>query len=132
MLDHATRLILSTWRSFDHARPHQPLPERHHRLLERPLPEDPSDPRATLDAAADVLDVSLSQSRPRFFAYIGSSGLEIGVLADALMASHDVNVAVSAGAADMLEAQTIRWVGQFVGFSDNAMGLLAGGGRSRI
>src|SRR5579875_625782 len=128
VLEHAARLILASWRSFDHARPTQPLPDEHHlELLSRPLPTEPSDASAALDAAADVLDVSLAQSRPRFFAYIGSSGQEIGVLGDALMASHDVNVAVSAGAADLLEAQTIRWIGQFVGFSPTAQGLPAAG-----
>lgn len=129
VLEHAAGLILAAWRSFDHPRPGQPLPgERELELLSRQLPTGPSDPIGALDAAADVLDVSLSQSRPRFFAYIGSSGLEIGVLGDALMASHDVNVAVSAGAADLLEAQTIRWVGEFVGFDAHACGLLAAGG----
>ncbi len=129
VLEHAAELIAEAWRSFDHPRPGQPLPNEHTRaLLSRPLPSAPSDANASLDAAADVLDRSLAQARPRFFAYIGSSGLEIGVLADALMASHDVNVANSAGAADLLEAQTIRWVGQFVGFDDNACGLLAAGG----
>jgi aromatic-L-amino-acid decarboxylase len=129
VLEHARGLILEAWKSFDHARPQQPLPgARHHDLLNRALPKEPSDPVAALDAAAEILDVSLAQSRPRFFAYIGSSGLEIGVLGDALMASHDVNVAVSAGAADLLEAQTVRWVGEFVGFSENATGLLAAGG----
>ncbi len=129
VLEHAAELILSSWQSFDQARPNQPLPsERHVELLSQPLPRAGSEPRAALDAAADVLDVSLAQSRPRYFAYIGSSGLEIGVLGDALMASHDVNVAVSAGAADLLEAQTIRWVGQFVGFDDQAVGALAAGG----
>lgn len=129
VLEHAARLILAAWKSFDHARPGQPLPnERHHALLRESLPEQTSHPQDALDAAADVLDVSLSQSRPRYFAYIGSSGLEIGVLGDALMASHDVNVAVSSGAADLLEAQTVRWVGQFVGFSTDAKGLMAAGG----
>ncbi|MGH2856828.1 MAG: pyridoxal phosphate-dependent decarboxylase family protein [Solirubrobacteraceae bacterium] len=129
VLEHAAELILASWRSFDHARPSQPLPdERLERLLSGDLPTEPSDPSAALDSAADVLDVSLSQSRPRYFAYIGSSGLEIGVLGDALMASHDVNVAVRAGAADLMEAQTIRWVGQFVGFEDDAVGALAAGG----
>ncbi len=128
-LEHAAELIGAAWRSFDHPRPGQPLPDKHTReLLSRVLPATPSDPNESLDAAADVLDRSLAQSRPRWFAYIGSSGLEIGVLADALMASHDVNVANSAGAADLLEAQTIRWVGQFVGFDENASGLLAAGG----
>lgn len=129
VLKHAAELILTAWKSFDHARPGQPLPaERHHTLLREALPEQATDPQAALDAAADVLDVSLAQSRPRYFAYIGSSGLEIGVLGDALMASHDVNVAVSSGAADLLEAQTVRWVGQFVGFSPRAKGLMAAGG----
>ena len=128
-LEHAAELIGAAWRSFDHPRPGQPLPDAStHELLSRPLPTKPSDPNQALDAAADVLDRSLAQSRPRWFAYIGSSGLEIGVLADALMASHDVNVANSAGAADLLEAQTIRWVGHFVGFDQNASGLLAAGG----
>jgi aromatic-L-amino-acid decarboxylase len=129
VLEHAAQLILASWRSFDHARPNQPLPTaRHLELLSRGLPEDGSDASGALDAAADVLDVSLAQPRPRYFAYIGSSGLEIGVLGDALMASHDVNVAVTAGAADLLEAQTIRWIGEFVGFDDNAVGALAAGG----
>ena len=129
VLHYATGLVLDAWRSFDHARPDQPLPAaRHHELLSRPLPAAPTAPARALDAAVAVLDVSLSQSRPRYFAYIGSSGLEIGVLADALMASHDVNVAVSAGAADLLEAQTIRWVGEFTGFDPQAKGLLAAGG----
>jgi aromatic-L-amino-acid/L-tryptophan decarboxylase len=129
VLEHAAELIDLAWRSFDHPRPGQPLPDAHTReLLSRPLPAAPSDPAQSLDAAADVLDRSLAQARPRWFAYIGSSGLEIGVLADALMASHDVNVANSAGAADLLEEQTIHWVGQFVGYDDNAGGLLAAGG----
>ena len=129
VLEYASQLILNAWQSFDHARPDQPLPtSRHHELLSRGLPATPSDPVSALDSAVSVLDVSLSQSRPRYFAYIGSSGLEIGVLADALMASHDVNVAVSAGAADLLEAQTIRWVGEFTGFDSAATGLLAAGG----
>ena len=118
VLEHARGLILAAWESFDRARPQQPLPgDRHHELLGRPLPRAGSDPVQALDSAVEILDVSLAQARPRFFAYIGSSGLEIGVLGDALMASHDVNVAVSAGAADLLEAQTVRWVGEFTGFS---------------
>jgi aromatic-L-amino-acid decarboxylase len=129
VLEHAAGLILSAWHSFDHARPEQPASgERHRELLSRPAPAEGSSAIAALDAAADVLDVSLAQARPRFFAYIGSSGLEIGVLGDALMASHDVNVAVTAGAADLLEAQTIRWLGEFVGFDSAAVGVLAAGG----
>ena len=129
VLAHAFRLVLEAWRTFDRARPGQPeLEDRHRRLLAAPLPEAPADARTVLDQAADVLDVSMSQARPRFFAYVGSSGLEIGVLGDALVASHDVNVATSAGGADLVEAQTVAWVADFVGFGRPADGLLAPGG----
>jgi len=129
VLDHAAELILETWRSFDAARAGRPMPgERHLALLSEPLPADPSDAAPALDAAADVLDVSLTQARPRFFGWIGGSGLEIGVLADALMASHDVNIALSSGAATLLERQTVCWTGEFVGFAPGADGLMAAGG----
>ena len=129
VLEHAAALILATWRSFDAARETQPQPgERHLRLLAEPLPAQPADGARMLDLAADVLDVSITQARPRMFAWIGGSGLEIGVLGDALMASHDVNVAVSSGAATPLERQTVRWTGEFVGFGGSAEGLMAAGG----
>ncbi|MBX5441005.1 MAG: aspartate aminotransferase family protein [Solirubrobacteraceae bacterium] len=111
------RLLLASWRGFDRARDGQPpisgeLRER----LERPLPERGIDAVAALELADRVLDASIEQPRPRYLAYVGSSGLEIGVLGDALMAAHDVNVAVSAGGADLVERQVVRWVAELVGF----------------
>ena len=42
------------------------------------------------------------------------------MLGDALMACHDVNVAVSAGGADLHRARGRRWVAEFVGFGEGA------------
>jgi aromatic-L-amino-acid decarboxylase len=128
-LAHAAALILDSWREFDHARPGQPqLDARHRALLSGPLPRAGGDARAALTLAAEVLDASLSPTRPRYLAYVGSSGLEIGVLGDALAAAHDVNVAVAAGGADLFERQAIRWVAELTGFGAPADGLLAAGG----
>jgi len=128
VLAHAAGLILSAWRSFDHPRAGQPVVTAELRAsLEGPLPEGPGDPAGALDHAAAVLDASIAQSRPRFLAYVGSSGLEIGVLGDALMASHDVNVAVEAGGAGLLETQAVRWVAELVGFGASG-GIMASGG----
>ncbi len=128
-LNHAAELILASWRSFDRARPGQPaLDVRDRTLLSRSMPETGEDAIAALDRAAVMLDRSLSPARPRYLAYVGSSGLEIGVLGDALAAAHDVNVAVAAGGADLIEAQAVRWVGEFVGFGTPIDGLLAPGG----
>lgn len=128
VLSHAADLVLRSWRDFDRARPEQPAPTARHRaLLDEPLPEAGEDPRAVLDLAAELLDASFSPARPRWFAYVGSSGLEIGVLADALAATHDVNVAIESGGADLVERQAIDWLADFVGFGP-ADGLLAPGG----
>ena len=69
-----------------------------------------------LDDAAQVLDESLAPARPRYFAFVGSSGLEVAVLADALASAYDVNLAAHAGVADLVERQALDWVGRFVGY----------------
>ena len=111
-LEHGLALILESWRGFDRARPYQPPIAEHIRtLLDEGLPATGVGPHAALDEVSEILDESLAHSRPRFFGYVGSSGLELGVLADALAGSHDINLAASAAAADLVERQALRWVG---------------------
>ena len=127
-LDHGLSLLRETWRSFDAPRAGQPsVSERTVSLLAEPLPEDGCGVRAALDDADHVLDESLAQSRPRFFGYVGSSGLESAVLADALSASHDVNLAGESAAAQLVERQTLSWVGELVGFPAHGGAFTSGG-----
>ena len=127
-LEHGLALILEAWRGFDHARPYQPpITDAMRALLSEDLPEAGVGPHAALDEVGEILDESLAHARPRFFGYVGSSGLELGVLADALAASHDINLAASAAAADLVERQTLRWVGDLVGFPA-ATGTFTSGG----
>ena len=111
------RVICEAWASFDTPRPAEPqLGESLAARLTAPLPEDPGDAEGALDDAAHVLDASISPSRPLYLGYIGSTGLEVGVMAAALAATYDANLAVAAGGADIVEEQTLHWVAQFVGF----------------
>ena len=75
---------------------------------------------------------SVSPSRPLFLAYIGSTGLEIGVLASALAATYDANLATSAGGADLVEEQALRWVAEFVGFPSAEGAFTSGGMTSNL
>src|SRR5215212_7104773 len=112
------RVIADAWASFDTPRPTAD-PEVDGELAERlraPLPEAAGDAEAALADAARILDGSVSPSRPLFLAYIGSTGLEIGVLASALAATYDANLATSAGGADLVEEQALRWLADFVGY----------------
>jgi aromatic-L-amino-acid decarboxylase len=112
-----SRLIADAWESFERPRPEEPAlePDLLERL-ERGLPEAPNDPAEVLADAARVLDESNSPSRPLYLGYVGSSGLEVGVLAEALAATYDVNLAVTARAADLVEAHAVEWTAQFVGY----------------
>jgi aromatic-L-amino-acid decarboxylase len=111
------RVICDAWASFDRPRSSEPeLDEALAARLEAPLPEEAGDAEAALGDAARILDASVSPSRPLYLGYIGSTGLEVGVLASALLATYDANLAVSAGGADRVEQQALRWVADFVGF----------------
>ena len=128
VLQHTSDIVSRTWAEFDAARDHHPEPSSALlAVLAEPMPEFPSDPIASLDLAAEALDSSLTQARPRYLAYIGSSGLEIGALGDLLAHSHDPNLAIYAGAASDIESQTIRWLAQFLGYSSD-FGFFTSGG----
>ena len=127
-LEHAAKLVAEAWRSFDRPRPEEPpLDDRIRRLLEERLPEWPVSTHEALDDAARALDESIAQPRPRYFAFIGSSGLEIGTLGDLLAATYDMNLAVDARAATVLEQQAVRWVGEFVGYPATNGAFTSGG-----
>jgi aromatic-L-amino-acid decarboxylase len=128
VLQHAAEIVSRTWAEFDDARDHHPEPSAALlAVLTEPMPEVPSDPIESLDLAAEALDSSLTQARPRYLAYIGSSGLEIGALGDLLAHSHDPNLAIYAGAASDIETQAIRWLAQFLGYSSD-FGFFTSGG----
>ena len=101
-------------------------------LLRAALPENGSSALGALDDAAQMLDVSIAQPRPRFFAFVGSSGLEIGVLGDLLASCFDANLAVWAGAASEVEDQAVRWVSEFVGYPAAAGAFTSGGTISNV
>jgi len=127
-LEHAAKLVAEAWRSFDRPRPEEPpFDERLRALLQSGLPEQPVSVHEALDDAARALDESIAQPRPRYFAFIGSSGLEIGALGDLLASTYDMNLAVDARAATVLEQQTVGWVGEFVGYPATNGAFTSGG-----
>lgn len=128
-----SRYLAAAWASFDRPRPSEPAADPE--LIERlraGLPEQPSDPQAALGDAVRILDASVSPSRPLYLAYIGSSGLETGVLASALSAAYDANLATAAGAADLLDQQAVRWAADFVGFPLGEGHFTSGGQTSNL
>ena len=95
------------------------------------LPEQGTNPDALLREAARVLfDHSLINGHPRFFGYITSSPAHIGILAELLSATVNANVGAwrLSPAASEIEAQTVRWVAELLGYPTSCGGLFVSGG----
>lgn len=109
--------LATAWDGLRRPRPEEPVADETLRaLLSEPLPEAGTPLPSAIDATMSVLDRSLAQSRPRYFGFVGGSGLESGVLADALAESFDINLASWSAAATDLEPQAIGWLASFVGY----------------
>jgi len=128
VLDELHTLVGKVWAGFDAARESEPeISSEILNLLAEPLPSKAGDPLAAIALATEVLNQSTAQSRPRYFAFVGSSGLEIGAVADFLASSFDINMATHVRAASLLEEQASSWLAQFVG-CDGFKGLFTSGG----
>ncbi len=95
------------------------------------LPEAGAPAADLLEEAADLLfEHSLFNGHPRFWGYITSSAAPIGALADLLAAAVNPNVGAAALSpmASEIEAQTVRWIAELVGFPTSSGGLLVSGG----
>ena len=95
------------------------------------LPEHGADPAELLGSAADLLfDHSLFNGHPRFFGYITSSPAPIGMLGDLLAAAVNANVGAwtLSPMATEIEAQTVRWIAELLGYPADGGGLLVSGG----
>jgi glutamate/tyrosine decarboxylase-like PLP-dependent enzyme len=98
---------------------------------ERTLPEGGTDAGALLDDTAQLLfQHSLFNGHPRFFGYITSSPAPIGALGDLLASAVNQNVGAwrLAPVATEIEAQTVRWIAEMIGFPAGGDGLLVSGG----
>jgi aromatic-L-amino-acid decarboxylase len=96
-----------------------------------PMPETGRDASELLAETAPLLfEHSLFNGHPRFWGYITSSPAPIGMLADLLAAAANPNVGgwTLSPAASEIEAQTVRWIAQFIGFPTTCGGLLVSGG----
>lgn len=97
----------------------------------RTLPEEGKEAGELLRSAANLLfEHSLFNGHPHFYGYITSSAAPIGMLGELLAAAVNANVGAwkLSPMATEIEAQTIRWLAQFIGYPSDCGGLLLSGG----
>lgn len=96
---------------------------------DRSLPLEGESTEALLERCRAILSGGRRTSA-RFFGYILSPSAPVGVAADLLASAANQNVTSwrSAPAATEIELSTIRWIGELIGFADDAGGIFLGGG----
>ena len=97
----------------------------------RLVPDFGTDPAKLVDRAADLLfDHSLFNSHPRFWGYITASAAPIGILGDLLASAVNPNTGAwfLSPMASEIEAQTVRWIAELLGFPTTCGGILVSGG----
>ena len=95
------------------------------------IPEQGCDPHRLMDETADLLlNHSLFNGHARFLGYITSSAAPIGALGDLLAAAINPNVGgwTLSPMASEIEAQTIRWIAEMIGYAGGSSGVLVSGG----
>ena len=95
------------------------------------LPEEGSEAKDLLEEAANLLFAhSTFNGHPRFWGVITSSAAPIGALGDLLAASVNPNVGgwIGGPMANEIEAQTVRWMAELIGYPPDCGGLLVSGG----
>jgi aromatic-L-amino-acid/L-tryptophan decarboxylase len=100
-------------------------------LGDAPLPKEGSDASELLREVTDqLMRHSLFNGHPRFWGYVTSSAAPIGALGDLLASVINPNVGAwqLAPLATEIEAQTIRWIAEFVGYPTDCGGLMVSGG----
>jgi len=95
------------------------------------LPEQGIETGELLEQAADLLFAhSAFNGHPRFWGVITSSAAPIGALGDLLAASVNPNVGgwLLGQMANEIEAQTVRWLAELIGYPTDCGGVLVSGG----
>lgn len=77
-----------------------------------------------------VISASRHNGHPRFFGYVASPSTPVGAFADLIASALNPNVTSwrSAPAATYIEQTIVRWLGQLIGYGEDARGLFISGG----
>lgn len=106
-----------------------PPPDVAAALTTEPLPVTPQGAeRAYADFVQHVLPYAAGNRHPRFWGWMKSNGTPLGMMADMLTASMNVNAVGLHQSATLVELQVIKWLAEVMEFPLQSSGIMASGG----
>lgn len=103
------------------------------RWFDEPLPENGMSLEALLTEVQEkVLSKATGNLGPHMYAYVMAGGNQVGIVAEQLAATINQNVAKwhLAPSITEIDKRVIQWIGQAIGFSENAAGFISASGSS--
>lgn len=100
-------------------------------IFSEPLPQESQDPESILNDWEDkILRYATHLGSPKYFGFVNGSGTMMGVLAEALAASVNMNPGgwKPAPSATEIERRTITWIAELIGYATDCGGLFTTGG----
>ncbi|MBU3672621.1 MAG: amino acid decarboxylase [Sinobacteraceae bacterium] len=98
-------------------------------LSGEPLPRAPQGAEQVYaEFLQHVLPYTAGNRHPRFWGWMKSNGTPLGMMADMLAASMNVNAVGMNQSATLVELQVIKWLAEAMGFPKDASGIMASGG----
>ncbi|MBM4239796.1 MAG: amino acid decarboxylase [Gammaproteobacteria bacterium] len=106
-----------------------PPPDVEAALSSEPLPTAPQGAEQVYAQFLEqVLPYTAGNRHPRFWGWMKSNGTPLGMMADMLAASMNVNAAGLHQSATLVELQVIKWLAEVMGFPPTSSGIMASGG----
>lgn len=128
----ATRIITDHAAQLDAAPVTSPAtPADLRRLFEEPIPVEGAPAEEILEQfTRDIAPHAMQIPSPRYFGQFNPTPLAIGVWADALCSALNQNAGAwrNGPTSAMIEAQSIRWLCELIGYGPKSFGTLASGG----
>lgn len=132
LLKQTTDIVLSWQSKFNSQKIyHNPSPDEIRKVFDEPLPVQSMAPEKLLSQIeADVFKYSNHNVSPHYYGYITGGGNQASILAEILKNTLNQNNLKwhSAPANSEIEKIVIKWICQFIGYPDNAGGVLVSGG----
>lgn len=107
----------------------RPIPEKVKETFSTSIPQHPTPSLEVYeDFKKNILPYNKGNVHPRFFAFVQGTGTPMGVFAEMLAATMNPNLAIGEHSAMYVENQVLQWFKEFLGYPDEASGILLSGG----
>ena len=132
LLQKATDLILDTFSNLDKRKVFEKKsPDEISNLFDKTLPEDPISHERLWDIVENKIVANATfSSGPNFYSYVLSPGNQVGLAGDMISTFLNQNTSKwhLGPAAAEIEKITLRWVAEFIGYTNYSGGIFVSGG----